>query len=90
MNAQVYVEVDLTSQFNSLATTQWTGSSGQVGWAAPAVDTNSGLHVAAWERYDGNCTNTGDVMKSTVTGLTTGTYKIELYGAAAFTFGRAV
>lgn len=88
VNAQVYVEVDLTSQFNSLATTQWTGSSGQVGWAAPAVDTNSGLHVAAWERYDGNCTNTGDVMKSTVTGLTTGTYKIELYGAAAFTFGR--
>lgn len=88
-NAEVvYVEVDLTSQFNSLATTQWTGSSGQVGWAAPAVDTNSGLHVAAWERYDGNCTNTGDVMKSTVTGLTTGTYKIELYGAAAFTFGR--
>jgi len=88
VNAQVYVEVDLTSQFNSLATTQWWGSSGQVGWAAPAVDTNSGLHVAAWERYDGNCTSTGTLMKSTVTGLTTGTYKIELYGASAFTFGR--
>ena len=88
VNAQVYVEVDLTSQFNGLATTQWTGSSGAVGWAAPKVTTNSGLNVAAWERYNGSCDFTGDVMKSTVTGLTTGTYKIELYGAAAFTFGR--
>ena len=86
--AQVYIETDLTSSFNSVATTQWTGSSGQVGWAAPQVKTNSGLTVAAWESYAGTCTNTGTVMKTTVSGLLPGTYKIELYGAAAFTFGR--
>ena len=84
----IYIETDLTAQFNSLATTQWTGSSGQVGWAAPKVKTNSGLEVAAWEKYDGSCDWTGDIMSSSVTGLTPGTYKIELYGAAAFTFGR--
>ncbi|UKK54058.1 chitobiase/beta-hexosaminidase C-terminal domain-containing protein [Prevotella sp. E2-28] len=84
----IYIETDLTAQFNSLATTKWTGSSGQVGWAAPTVTTNSGLNVAAWEKYDGSCDWTGDIMSSSVTGLTPGTYKIELYGAAAFTFGR--
>ena len=91
-NADVMLETDLTSSFNSLATTQWTGSSGQVGWAAPKVTTNSGLEVAAWESYcgdwNGGCTNTGTIMKTTVTGLASGTYKIELYGAAAFTFNR--
>ena len=84
----IYIETDLTSKFNSLATTQWVGSSGQVGWAAPKVTTNSGLEVAAWERYNGSCDWTGDIMSSSVTGLAPGTYKIELYGAAAFTFGR--
>ena len=87
-NAQIMIETDLTKDFESLATTKWTGSSGQVGWAAPKVKTNSGLEVAAWERYDGNCTGTGEIMSSTVTGLSAGTYKIELYGAAAFTFDR--
>lgn len=87
-NADVMLETDLTSSFNSLATTKWTGSSGQVGWAAPQVTTNSGLTVAAWERYDGNCNSTGELMTTNVTGLVAGTYKIELYGAAAFTFGR--
>ena len=87
-NAPIYIETDLTAQFNSLANTQWTGSSGQVGWAAPKVTTNSGLEVAAWERYNGSCDWTGEIMSSSVTGLTPGTYKIELYGAAAFTFGR--
>lgn len=88
----VMIETDLTSQFNSLATTQWQGASGQVGWAAPEVTTNSGLTVAAWENYcgdwNGGCTNTGVIMHTTVTGLVAGTYKIELYGAAAFTFDR--
>ena len=90
--AQVTIDTDLTSQFNSLATTKWEGSSGQVGWAAPQVTTNSGLTVAAWESYcgdwNGGCTNTGEIMYTTVSGLTAGTYKIELYGAAAFTFNR--
>ena len=87
-SADVQIETDLTSQFNSLATTKWTLASGQVGWAAPQVTTNSGLTVAAWERYEGNCNWTGDIMYTTVTGLAPGTYKIELFGAAAFTFGR--
>ena len=84
----IYIETDLTAKFNSLATTKWTGSSGQVGWAAPKVKTNSGLEVAAWERYNESCDWTGDIMSSSVTGLVPGTYKIELYGAAAFTYGR--
>ena len=84
----IYIETDLTAKFNNLATTQWTGSSGQVGWAAPKVKTNSGLEVAAWERYNESCDWTGDIMSSSVTGLAPGTYKIELYGAAAFTYGR--
>ena len=84
----IYIDTDLTAKFNSLATTQWTGSSGQVGWAAPMVKTNTGLEVAAWERYNGSCDWTGDIMSSSVTGLVPGTYKIELYGAAAFTYGR--
>lgn len=92
LKAQVWFETDLTKKFESLATTQWEGSSGQVGWAAHAVETNSGLTVAAWESYrgdwNGGCTNTGTVMKTTVSGLPTGTYKIELYGAAAFTYDR--
>jgi hypothetical protein len=87
-NADVMLETDMTSSFNSLATTQWTGSSGQVGWAAQKVTTNSGLEVAAWERYFNDCTYTGEIMSTNVTGLVAGTYKIELYGAAAFTFGR--
>ena len=85
---KIYIETDLTAKFNSLATTKWELSSGPVGWAAPQVTTNSGLTVAAWERYNGSCDWTGDIMYSSVTGLTPGTYKIELYGAAAFTFGR--
>ena len=92
LKAQVWFETDLTKKFESLATTQWEGSSGQVGWAAHAVETNSGLTVAAWESYrgdwNGGCTNTGTVMKTTVSGLPAGTYKIELYGAAAFTYDR--
>ncbi len=87
-NAQVTIDTDLTSKFSSLATSQWQGSSGQVGWAAPKVKTNNGLTVAAWERYNGSCDWTGDIMYTTVTGLDKGTYRIELYGAAAFTFGR--
>ena len=88
VNAQIMIETDLTKDFESLAKTKWTGSSGQVGWAAPKVKTNSGLEVAAWERYDNGCTATGEIMSSTVKGLSAGTYKIELYGAAAFTFNR--
>ena len=92
LKAQVWFETDLTKKFESLATSQWEGSSGQVGWAAPQVETNSGLTVAAWESYrgdwNGGCTNTGTVMKTTVSGLPAGTYKIELYGAAAFTYDR--
>ena len=92
LKAQVWFETDLTKKFESLATSQWEGSSGQVTWAAPQVETNSGLKVAAWESYcgdwNGGCTNTGTVMKTTVSGLPTGTYKIELYGAAAFTYDR--
>lgn len=89
VSAQVYIETDMTAQFSALTDWHnWTGATGFVGWAAPKVKTNAGQEVALCERYDGNCSATGDVFYQTVKGLTKGTYKIELYGGAAFTFGR--
>ena len=87
--APVYIETDMTAQFSTLTDWHnWVGATGYVGWAAPTVKTNTGQEVACCERYNGTCDNTGDVFYQTVTGLPQGTYKIELYGGAAFTFGR--
>ncbi len=95
--AQVYAETDMTAQFESLTKTEsWTAGVGGVGYTAtqfcPAVTTNSGKTVQMIESYqDGNgaaCTFQGDVFYATVSGLAPGTYKIELYGGAAYTFGR--
>lgn len=86
----VYIETDLTKDFEALTdVSKWTGASGYTDTQyCPAVTTNSGKTVQVCERYDPTCANTGDVFYQTVTGLTPGTYKIELYGGAAFTFGR--
>ena len=54
------------------------------------MTTNAGKTVYMCERYDTNCDTTGDVFYQNLTGLTSGTYKIELYGSAAFTFGRGI
>ena len=86
----IYIETDLTSKFSAL--TDWSKWTGATGYAAtnycPAVITNAGQTVQVCEKYEGTCANTGDIFYQTVTGLTPGTYKIELYGGAAFTFGR--
>ena len=86
----VYIESDMTSQFSSLTNWQnWTGATGYTATNfCPAVTTNAGQTVQVCERYVGNCYETGDIFYQTVSGLTPGTYKIELYGGAAFTFGR--
>ena len=85
----IYIETDLTDQFGALTEyTNWVGASGYDTWAAPQVTTNSGKTVSMCERYDTNCETVGDVFYQNLTGLTPGTYKIELYGSAAFTFGR--
>ncbi|MBO4821890.1 MAG: DUF4957 domain-containing protein [Prevotella sp.] len=85
----IFIETDLTSQFGSLTEyTNWVGASGYATWAAPQVTTNDGKTVYMCERYDTNCETIGDVFYQNLTGLTPGTYKIELYGSAAFTFGR--
>jgi len=81
------LEADVTSQF-PVDYQGWSGATGFVGWAAPTVTTNDGRSTAACERYESTCANTGDVFTRTLTGLTNGTYRIELYGAAAFTSGR--
>ena len=92
--AQVYIETDLTSQFSALTVnTNWTtGAGGTAGtapdWACPAVAVNGLGNKAPCEFYEGSCERTGDLLYQTVTGLAAGTYKIELYGAAAYTFGR--
>ena len=86
----VYIETDLTSQFSAL--TNWRNWSGATGYTAtdfcPKVTTNAGQEVQVCERYEETCASTGDVFYQTVSGLAAGTYKIELYGGAAFTFGR--
>ncbi|MBR6180261.1 MAG: DUF4957 domain-containing protein [Prevotella sp.] len=85
----IYIETDLTDQFGSLTEyTNWVGASGYATWAAPQVTTNAGKTAYMCERYDNNCETIGDVFYQNLTGLTPGTYKIELYGSAAFTFGR--
>jgi len=86
-NATIYIEADLTAQFPTNYQ-GWVGATGEVGWAAPKVTTNDGREVAACERYDGTCANIGDVFSRTLTGLANGVYRIELYGAAAYTAGR--
>ena len=87
----VYIESDMTSQFSSLTNWQnWIGATGYTATSfCPAVTTNAGQTVQVCERYVGNCYETGDIFYQTVSGLTPGTYKIELYGGAAFTFGRS-
>jgi len=86
----VMIETDLTGDFGAL--TNWRNWTGATGYTAtnycPAVTTNAGQNVQVCERYDGNCNGTGDIFYQTVSGLTPGTYKIELYGGAAYTFGR--
>lgn len=96
VNAQVMLETDLTSQFSSLTIKDnWTfpQSSGWPGYTDPGYCpkvTVNGLDEPKQviEHYVGTCTQTGDIFFTTVTGLAPGTYKIELYGGAAFTFGR--
>ena len=90
----IYVETDMTNAFSALTqASNWTTIKGSsAGYTAtnfcPAVTTNAGQTVQVCEYYDGSCNYTGDVLYQTVTGLAPGTYKIELYGAAAYTFGR--
>lgn len=83
----IYIETDVTAQF-PVDYQGWTGATGFVGWAAPQITTNDGRTTAACEKYETTCENTGDVFYRTLTGLTNGTYRIELYGAAAYTSGR--
>lgn len=86
--AQVTIDVDLTAQF-PVAHTAWTGASGMCANAfGPTVTTNDGRSTLLCEKYETSVDATGDVMTSTLTGLTNGAYKIELYGSAAFTQGR--
>lgn len=86
----IIVETDLTAQFSAL--TDWTKWVGATGYTAtefcPAVAINDGTTKQVCEKYETTCNSTGDVFYQTITGLTAGTYKIELYGGAAFTYGR--
>ena len=93
--APVYINTDMTKQFESLTIKDnWTfpQTAGNSGYTAesfcPKVTTNSGLSVQVIEHYMWATDQTGDIFYSTVKGLASGTYKIELYGGAAFTFGR--
>ena len=91
----IYIETDLTSQFKSLTNKDnWTcGNGNKAGtagaWACPFVTPNGFTSsIAVCEFYETNCDRTGDILYQTVTGLAPGIYQIELYGGAAYTFGR--
>ena len=85
---EIYIETDVTSQFP----TDFQGWSGATGytptWAAPMVTTNDGRTVQVCEKYNDSVAAEGVVFNRVLTGLTNGTYRIELYGAAASTKGR--
>ena len=85
---EIYIETDVTSQFP----TDFQGWSGATGYTptqfAPAVTTNDGRTVQVCEKYNGSVAAEGVVFNRVLTGLTNGTYRIELYGAAASTKGR--
>ncbi len=76
----------------SLFPTDWQGWTGATGYTdtkyAPIVTTNDGCQVLVCEKFDGGSATVGTVFKRTLTGLTNGTYRIELFGAAASTKGR--
>jgi hypothetical protein len=84
----LYIETDVTNQFP----TDWQGWSGATGYSptdfAPKVTTNDGRTVQVCEKFNYNSAELGTVFKRTLTGLTNGTYRIELYGAASSTKGR--
>ena len=90
----IMLETDMTSAFAALTeASNWTTIEGKAAgvtgtWACPAVEVNGIGQKQVCEYYRGSCDYTGDVLYQTVTGLAPGTYKIELYGAAAFTFDR--
>ena len=84
---RIYIETDLTSEF-PVDWQGWNGATGYVGWAAPQVTTNDGRTTPACEKFNDSSAEQGTVFTRTLTGLTNGTYRIELYGAAASTKGR--
>ena len=89
VKSPIFIETDMTAQFATLTEyTNWVGATGYATWAAPQVTTNAGKTVYMCEKYETTCESTGDVFYQTITGLTPGTYKVELFGSAAYTFGR--
>lgn len=84
----IYIETDVTDKFP----TDWSGWNGATGYTdtkfAPKVTTNDGRNVQVCERFNGSSATTGTVFYRTLTGLTNGIYRIELYGAASSTKGR--
>ncbi|MBR4709359.1 MAG: leucine-rich repeat protein [Bacteroidaceae bacterium] len=84
----IYIETDLTSEFP----VDWQGWTGATGYTstqfAPRVTTNDGRNVQVCEKFNGGSATLGTVFTRTLSGLTNGTYRIELYGAAASTKGR--
>ena len=85
---RIYIETDVTSQFPI----DWQGWNGATGYTstqfAPRVTTNDGRNVQVCEKFNGGSATLGTVFTRTLSGLTNGTYRIELYGAAASTKGR--
>ena len=87
-DSKIYIETDLTAHFPA----DYAGWEGATGYTsvqfAPMVTTNDGRTVQVCEKYEGASATQGLVFRRLLTGLASGTYCIELYGAASSTKGR--
>ena len=86
---QTYAEKNIATAFGS-TDNAWQGASGYADWATNyrKVPTPDGGTQYLVENYVGTVDNIGNVMVQTVEGLTPGTYRVVLYGNAAYTAGR--
>ena len=68
---------------------KWTGASGFATWAAPQVTTYDGRTTYVVENYNGDTgAVTGEIFSQTITGLSTGSYKVAFFANANSTADR--
>lgn len=84
-----YADTNIATKFGANKE-NWAGASGYADWATNyrKVPTPDGGEQLLVENYVSTVENTGAVMSQTIEGLAPGTYRIVLYGNAAYTSGR--
>ena len=86
-----WADTDVTS---SVSTSGWKLTNGTTtagttaANASPFVTPSGGSSVAMYENYETTTATTGILLQQTISGLTNGTYRVELYANAMYTSGR--